>query len=123
MKFFEMIVWPKFRTHVILAFSTLMGLIIGGTVVYHSLENWTWIQCFYFSVTTLTTVGYGDIYPTNDASRLFTSFYVLMGVGLALLSLSIIGNDYLDRQERQMSRFKAQREILKPRMQGKLGKK
>lgn len=123
MKLFDLFVWPKFATHVIMAFFTLIGLIIGGTLVYHSLENWTWIQCFYFSTTTLTTVGYGDIHPTNDTSRLFTSFYVLMGVGLALLSLSIIGNDFLDRQEKQITKRKVQKEILSPKMREELGKK
>ena len=123
MKFFDLFVWPKFRTHVMIAMITLFGLIFLGTVVYHYMENWTWISSFYFSVTTLTTVGYGDLAPSSDASRLFTSFYVLAGVSLALMSLTVIGNDFLERQESQIRKLKVQREILKPRMQEKLGKK
>ena len=123
MKFFDLIVWPKFRTHVMIALTTLFGLILLGTLVYHYLENWTWISCFYFSVTTLTTVGYGDLAPSSDASRLFTAFYVLAGVSLALMSLTVIGNDFLERQDRQIRKLKNQREILKPRMQEKFGKK
>ncbi len=123
MKFFELFVWPKFRTHVLIALFTLFGLILLGTVVYHFLENWTWISAFYFSVTTLTTVGYGDLAPSTDTSRLFTSIYVLAGVSLALMSLTVIGNDFLERQDKQIRKLKSQREILGPRMQGKYGKK
>ena len=37
---------------------------------------------FYWSIVTVTTVGYGDIYPITDAGKIFTSFYVLTGIGI-----------------------------------------
>ena len=67
-----------------------------GTVVFHALEDWTYAESFYFSVVTVTTVGYGDIHPTNDASRMFTAFYVLFGVAVAIAVLGAIGGRYLD---------------------------
>jgi len=53
-----------------------------GAVVYHYLEGWSWIDSFYFSVITLTTVGYGDFSPQTDMGKLFTIFYVLTGIGI-----------------------------------------
>jgi voltage-gated potassium channel Kch len=53
-----------------------------GSVVYHFLEGWNWIDSIYFSVITLTTVGYGDFSPTTDSGKLFTIFYVLTGIGI-----------------------------------------
>src|SRR5665647_751774 len=38
-----------------------------------------YIRSLYWSVTTLTTTGYGDITPTNDAGRLFTIFIMMLG--------------------------------------------
>ncbi|MBR9701899.1 two pore domain potassium channel family protein [Candidatus Pacearchaeota archaeon] len=71
------------------------------------LENWSFIKSFYFSVTTLTTVGYGDMYPTSDASRLFTALYIIVGVAVVLASLAIIGSKYLEiREERIKKRWK-----------------
>jgi len=87
------------KLQLIVAISALTGLIAVGTVVYHQLENWSWVSSFYFSACTVTTVGYGDLTPTTDASRLFTAFYALIGVGIALTSLGVIGASYLRRSQ------------------------
>ena len=40
------------------------------------------ISAFYFSTTTLATVGYGDITPTLPATRLLVTVEVILGIGL-----------------------------------------
>lgn len=90
--------WSVFGVQLMIAFLGLMGLIAVGTVAYHYLEQWSWLTSFYFSVCTLTTVGYGDYYPTTDLSRLFTAVYVLVGVAIAFSSLSMIGGAYMQRR-------------------------
>ena len=39
-------------------------------------------DALYFCVITVTTVGFGDFVPTSDASKLFVSAYVLIGLSL-----------------------------------------
>ncbi|PWB38553.1 MAG: two pore domain potassium channel family protein [Parcubacteria group bacterium] len=90
----------KTRTKIFVALSTLFIWLGFGTLSYHYIERWNWVVSFYFSVTTLTTVGYGDLYPTTDFSRLFTAFYILSGVSVVLASLGIIGSRYLENRER-----------------------
>ncbi len=53
-----------------------------GTIAYHILEGWPFVDSLYFSVVTLATVGYGDLHPTTDAAKLFTIGYILMGIGI-----------------------------------------
>ena len=89
-----------FNAKIAVIFTTLMGLIIVGTVAYRYIEGWSWVSSFYFTVCTLTTVGYGDIVPTTEMSRLFTAVYALAGVSLALASLGVLGTSYITRQER-----------------------
>jgi hypothetical protein len=91
--------WSNLRAQLIVALSALVGLIGLGTVVYHYLEGWTWLDSFYFSVCTVTTLGYGDLVPTSEASRLFTAVYVLLGVSVAFTALGIIGASYLRRSQ------------------------
>jgi len=57
-------------------------IVLIGTVFYHFIENWNWIDSFYFSVITLTTVGYGDFAPQTDLGKLFTILYIILGLGL-----------------------------------------
>lgn len=58
------------------------GLVAGGATFYHRIEDFSWVDSFYFTVITLTTVGYGDLAPQTPAGKIFTMAYVLIGVGL-----------------------------------------
>lgn len=62
----------------------LIGLaVVGvGTVFYHIVEKLSYLDALYFSVITLTTIGYGDIVPKTPAGKVFTIFYVLIGISL-----------------------------------------
>lgn len=61
----------------------LVSVVIGsGTLFYRFVEDWGWVESLYFTVITLTTVGYGDLAPTRTVSRLFTVVMVLLGIGL-----------------------------------------
>lgn len=59
-------------------------LLAAGTLFYANVEGWRLIDALYFSVTTLATVGYGDLYPKTDIGKLFTVVYIMIGVGLLL---------------------------------------
>jgi voltage-gated potassium channel len=95
----------KLRVEIIVALTILLGWIGIGTVLFHRLESWTWIQSFYFSVVTISTVGYGDLVPTNDGSRLFTAIYILVGVSIGIAALGLIGSEVIkDRERRYIER-------------------
>ncbi len=59
-----------------------ISLLLIGSIFYHNIEGWGWLDSIYFSVITLTTVGYGDFSPQTDLGKIFTMFYVVTGIGL-----------------------------------------
>jgi voltage-gated potassium channel len=63
-------------------FLWLISIIILGSLFYMRVEHWTFLNSIYFSITTLATVGYGDFYPVTAAGKIFTIFYILVGIGL-----------------------------------------
>ena len=82
-------------------------LILGiGTVFYHFVENITWLDSYYFSVVTLTTVGYGDIVPHTAAGKLFTTFYLMIGIGIITTFLSYSVRRQGDRLAKRRSHKK-----------------
>ena len=46
------------------------------------LTGWDLVESLYFVIITLTSVGYGDYVPEGEALRLFTSAYIVLGVGI-----------------------------------------
>lgn len=67
-------------------------IICGAALFYHHVEGWNWIDAFYFSVITLSTVGYGDFSPHTVAGKLFTIFYLLIGLGLFVSVTANLGS-------------------------------
>lgn len=63
-------------------------LLFIGTLFYHAVEEWPYIDAFYFSAISLATRGYGELHPTLAISKVFTVLYLFIGVGLILYALS-----------------------------------
>ncbi len=80
----------KFQPAPFIIFSVLTFILTVGSVFYHRVEKLEWLDSIYFSVITLTTVGYGDISPKTDAGKIFTIFYVLIGIGIVAFSANYL---------------------------------
>lgn len=62
--------------------SATVFILLVGTVFYHLVEHFSWLNAYYFSVVTLATIGYGDLTPHTAPGKLFTTFYIFAGVGI-----------------------------------------
>ena len=77
--------WALRREPQFVSLALLTLIAIGsGTAFYSLVEGLRVIDALYFSVVTLTTVGYGDFAPKTDIGKLFTAVYVLVGIGILL---------------------------------------
>lgn len=61
-----------------------------GSLVLSILEAWSPVDALYFCVTTLTTVGYGDLAPKSSLGRLFTSLHIFVGASLVASCLGTL---------------------------------
>ena len=75
----------------IFAITVFLILLFGGTFVYSSIEGWRYIDSAYFTVATVTTIGYGDIVPQTDRGKLFTIFFSFLGIGMAFYFFTLFG--------------------------------
>jgi hypothetical protein len=71
-----------------------------ATVAYTFLEDWSLVDSLYFSTVAITTVGFGDLAPSSDASKLFTILYLAVGI----TTVSAFINLRLSRQAHEVTR-------------------
>jgi voltage-gated potassium channel len=74
-----------------------LTVIAAGVMFYHYVEQLSWLDAIYFSVMTITTVGYGDIYPSTDIGKLFTMAYVLVGLSLIAVFANLLIKGAIER--------------------------
>ncbi len=53
-------------------------------------------QAMWWAVATLTTVGYGDIYPVTGLGKVLSAFIALLGIGIVALPTGIISSAYIE---------------------------
>jgi hypothetical protein len=89
----------------------LLAIILAlGTIAFSHIEQWRLIDSFYFTATTLMTIGYGDFVPTHDSSKIFTVLFALCGVAIFLHSLGVMASFYLEKgrqfEEREVRKIR-----------------
>lgn len=62
--------------------------IVFGGIGYYLIEGWSIVDSLYVSAQTVTTVGYGDLTPATRNGRLFSTVFMLAGVGIVLYALT-----------------------------------
>ena|SRR3989338_2997347 len=107
----------KTNTKLYFAASFVLFLIIIGAFFYHFSEGWSYLDSVYFSTTTITTVGFGDLHPNSVLSKMFTIVYVIIGVGSALYTFTLIAEYYVETHHESFSNSSLRKRIVKRRKQ------
>lgn len=83
------------------AFLVFLYFFVGSIMYTQVLEDWTFTEAMNFMMVSLMTVGYGDLIPTNQSSRLFTAWYLIAGITIAAAAVVRISEIFAEvRNER-----------------------
>lgn len=95
-------VWSDIRVRGLLLFAfSMIGL---ATVTFWLLEGWTLLDAAFFSVVTISTVGYGELVPQTVAGKIFAMFYILVGLGVFVAAASAVAEALMRRREQDHDR-------------------
>ena len=86
----------------------LMSLLAGGTLFYYRVEGWSIIDSLYFSVMTMSTIGYGDYVPTTTLSKLFTIVFSILSIGFFAAVITKVVSIVLQLKKNKVTKHKKQ---------------
>ena len=86
------------------AIALLAAALVYGTIGFMLLEGWRFLDALYMTVTTLTTVGFREVRPLDDAGRIFAMTVILVGVGTVFITISLTGRWVAEAQLGSRSR-------------------
>jgi len=93
----------------IAALVTSLSLIIGiGTVFFRFVEGWSWVDSYFFSVVTLSTVGYGNLVPATALGKVGTTVFIFVGLGVFAAAIQQIAAATLQRRRTKPRNGKSQ---------------
>ena len=101
-----------FRTKIYTAVFLLVVILFVGVSGYKIISGYSWVDALYMTVITMTTVGFGEVVPLDNQSKIFTIFLILASVVIVGYALSIITEYILSKNDvEELKHKKMQKKI------------
>jgi len=101
-----------FRDKIYTAVFLLCFILFIGITGYKFISGYTWIDAFYMTVITITTVGFGEVQPLDDTAKVFTVFLILASVVILGYAISVITEYILSKNDiEELKQKKMQKKI------------
>ena len=88
-----------FRSRINTAIFLLCVLLFIGVVGFKIMSNLSWVDAIYMTVITITTVGFGEVQPLDDESKIFTVFLILTSVIIVGFAIKVITEYILSKND------------------------
>jgi voltage-gated potassium channel len=87
--------WSRRFAYIGLAIAIILAT---GTVGFTLIDHYPPFDAFYMTLTTMTTVGYGEIHPLSRAGRIFNVFLIMFGVTTILIAVGAMAQTVIERE-------------------------
>ena len=81
-----------------IAAGVLVAVIIIGIAGYMLLEGWNFMDALFMTIISITTTGFSEVHPLDNAGRLFTIFLIVGGSSATIYALTAIAQYVLEGQ-------------------------
>ncbi|EAR00653.1 potassium channel [Maribacter sp. HTCC2170] len=75
----------------------MVAILITGVIGFRNLSDLSWVDAFYMTVITVTTVGFTEVGPMSSQTKIFTIFLIIASVFIFAFAISVITEYILSR--------------------------
>ena len=91
----------------------MISVLVMGVLGYRFLSELSWVDAFYMTIITITTVGYGEVGPMDNEVKIFTIFLIIFSVFIFAYAISVITEYILSRNSVQLLKRKKVKNTIK----------
>ncbi|SRR6056297_98991 len=78
------------------ALTLLAGVVVVGTIGFIFIEGYSFIDAFFMTIITMSTVGFNEVQPLSQAGQIFTSFLIIFSFGIFAYAVSTLTRYVVD---------------------------
>ncbi|MEZ7885872.1 MAG: voltage-gated potassium channel [Flavobacteriales bacterium] len=87
-----------FSSRILIAVLAIITLITGGTIGFVLIENYGWLDAFFMTIITMSTVGYEEVKPLGPEGKIFTSILIIFSFSTFAYAISVITTYFVTGQ-------------------------
>ena len=95
-----------FRSRIYLAITLMLAILLIGVLGYRFISDYSWLEAFYMTIITVTTVGFSEVRPLSAEAKIFTVILIILSVFIFAFALSVITEYILSRNSLQLLKKK-----------------
>lgn len=95
---------------IVLYVSMIAVMISVSTIFFHLVEGWSWLDAYFFTVVTLSTVGYGSLVPETAIGKIGTTILIIFGIGIFAAIIGAFGQHTVRSRIKELERRRRKRE-------------
>ena len=101
-----------FHTKLYIAVISLIVIFLIGTLYFRFSSNYSWVDAFYFTVITATTVGFKEVHPLTEAEKIFTTGLILASIFVLGFAITVITENIFSKNVAHVLNDETQRKYI-----------
>ena len=103
---------PADRLKFVVILLTLIFL--AGTLGFHFIEGWAYLDSLFMTLITITTIGYREIFPLSNAGKVFDIILIILGVGTAAYGFATVAQFIVEGEiQRVLGRRRLDKKMMR----------
>ncbi len=101
-----------FRSKIYIAIALMLSVLLVGSLGYHFIAKLSWLNAFYMTIITVTTVGFNEVGPLGTEGKIFTVFLIISSVFIFAYAISVITEYLFSKNQLQLLKTKKVRKMI-----------